>query len=296
MANDTVTRRVHFFVPRDGQDNVVNLRPLVAHVATLSDMDRIVRLDDENSLYAVVDKDRYPMMLQLAVIRFGQLPQRARRGKFMPLQLAADEGLAEISHIVVFKTGVTVAEFNFRGPRLSRLPFYFQSLIPNGTPDFAFDPVWRRDQIEKLNRMRLLRSVQLRFPAGLIEQNGLLSQLKNLTQTVGAGTVEVVFKPERHSRDTLSPGARDVAKELFSNKVFRDSAYNLTVTGYDPAIDSVDVVDLLQGRISERVDVPRLSPTSRAVSSRATYEALTKAYNSREAELVDAAFGAGARP
>src|SRR5207237_6553911 len=64
--------------------------------------------------------------LCIGLIRRSGLPRVEQAGEVSPLTITPDQGLVEQTHLVFFARGVVGAEFNFYGPRPSRLADYLE--------------------------------------------------------------------------------------------------------------------------------------------------------------------------
>jgi hypothetical protein len=76
-----------------------------------------------NALCAWVDHLGADPRMRFAQIRRVGLPQIDASGNLSDLNLAGSEGLVEPAHIVFFSHGLVGVEFNFYGPRPSRLGY-----------------------------------------------------------------------------------------------------------------------------------------------------------------------------
>jgi hypothetical protein len=79
---------------------------------------------EDHRLAAWPDTVEYPLRLRFGRTRLSNLPTKERAGKLEPLDLAVDEGLVELCHIIIYEDGFVAAEFNFEGPRIGRLGEY----------------------------------------------------------------------------------------------------------------------------------------------------------------------------
>ena len=59
-------------------------------------------------------------------IRRTGLPQLEQAGTVSDLKIADNAGLVEAVHVVFFPDNIVGADFNFYGPRLSRLGYYLR--------------------------------------------------------------------------------------------------------------------------------------------------------------------------
>ena len=162
-----VTRRVFFYRinagvnPDTGEPRTVNFGPAVQHLDGLpfSPEGRYLDSDDGKQLCCWIENQQLPYRIKLANIRRGQHPPVEDGGNFSPLVLGRGQGLAEITHLVLFPDGVCGAEFNFYGPRATQLSYYFVMKMGNMLPSFRLASIARPDleaRLAALNDLKLL--------------------------------------------------------------------------------------------------------------------------------------------
>ena len=102
--------------------------------------ERYLELEDGNDV--CVWPSQLPtgrVVMQVGVVRRYGLPQLEEDGTVSALALTERQGLLESTHAVFFPNGIVGAEFNFFGPRLSRLSGYMQEKLGLQIPFIKFN-------------------------------------------------------------------------------------------------------------------------------------------------------------
>jgi hypothetical protein len=131
----TAKRSIHFFRIDGGADDggipiAIDLRPALQKVNGLSFRDeaaggRYVASGDADQC-AWVDEIGEICKIRFANVRRNALPQAEADGELTDLPLADHAGICEVSHLAIFPDGIVGIEFNFYGPRPSRLAPYLR--------------------------------------------------------------------------------------------------------------------------------------------------------------------------
>src|SRR5437868_9195123 len=122
-----VFRKVYFFRIEHFSDIKESLPGAFARIAGLefSDAGRY-RLDKISRvrLAAYPDTEAYPIKVRFCRIRRDNVPQIEQAGDLSQLDLQEDQGLIDISHLIIFEDGYVAAEWNPEGPKLATLGAY----------------------------------------------------------------------------------------------------------------------------------------------------------------------------
>jgi len=128
----TVERKVYFYRAYLGLDDdscsrLLDLTASLTHIDGLPFSNEGRYLDeDEVTLCCWVDSVHSNPLFRFAQIRRGGLPMLERGGKLSDLKIPTDAGLAEAIHVVAFPDNIFGADFNFFGPRMTRLSSYLR--------------------------------------------------------------------------------------------------------------------------------------------------------------------------
>ena len=137
----TLERNIHFFradagLNAAGRPVALDVEPVLDLVAKVAcqDGERYQPQGDDNVLSSWVDSTANRPRLRLATVRRAGLPLVEAAGALSSLQLAADQGLYEAIHAIFFPNNVVGVEFNFYGPRPSRIPWYLSRVTKGQCP------------------------------------------------------------------------------------------------------------------------------------------------------------------
>ena len=111
-----------------------------------------------------------PCKIRLGSIRRKDLPQIETQGEITPLEIPEDSGLLEQTHIMFLGNDIIGCDFNFYGPRVSKLPFYFaEKAVRVAPPLINISPILRKDVQKQLQKMKDLRLFRLKIRAPFAE-------------------------------------------------------------------------------------------------------------------------------
>lgn len=234
---------------------------------------------DQQYLCAVVDRVAEPQRLRLYRIRRGNLPETEEAGSFEELELAAQRGLAESIHILLFEGSVIGSEYNHYGPRITT---FGQFLNERCGLDVRIRPFIREDVFSAILGMREIRRFRVKVsPHGVAElqQQGIaLSEGFDVADVFRAGRyVDLTWASE--------PGDADFTervKRFFRG--LRDSQIEPTtlveaaqVYGVSSS-DDLDDFDLLRDRVVIVDHIRRESPRHRTLDTEAAFGAIEAAH------------------
>jgi len=194
----------------------------------------------------------------------------------------------------VFANNIIGVEFNFYGPRPSRLGWYIRRTIGNGAPRLALDPLLRQDVLAQLNKLEELRVLDLAirpsYAATVREANRDLGAAFAAAARVGQSqVVRLVLSPEGNHKGFLSRTARAVTRALAARADIRENAETFKVRGLDEDTHKIDAVDVLKDQLVAHRSIVRLDERSRAINDQAAYMAINDAYVAMKDQLELAA-------
>ena len=294
---NTVERKIYFFrwrvyVDNDG-DPPFDPRKAAELIGQLGFLDRsrYLELEDGNDLcvWPVT-----PVRLRMGVVRRSGLPRLEESGNISPLPIAENQGLLEEIHVVFFPNNIVGAEFNFYGPRVSRLATYLREKFPNELPPVGFEMLLRQDVQEQLDHMREVRLVQLRMHSSHVNlaqqaDQSLFQALDAAREASQATSVELVLKPQRYSRQNLGQRALNWVKLLASTDGIREAAEVFKVKALDDRTQKYELFDLLRDQLVMSRYVERLPGRDRGVDSNAMFSAVEEAHENLRESLERAA-------
>jgi hypothetical protein len=234
-----------------------------------------------------VDRDRAQQRLRVGTIRRSGLPQLERAGQLTDLPIPATSGLAEQVHVIFFGNNIVGSEFNFYGPRLSRLSDYLAERAGVRNPRVTF-------VLQQLNRLGEIRLLQMRIKASFMDTIAQLDQdlgaaFEAARRATDAEEVELTLKMTPHSRQPLSHRVVGFVRRLARRADTRTEMSQFIVRGVNNQTNRVEVVDALSDHLIAKKQIVRESARSRALDTAAAYAAIEQAYDELRDELQAAA-------
>ena len=294
-------RSIYFYradagLQTSGKPVALHLKPVLERVGELAcaDGERYLAQEDDNVLCAWVDSVAHQRM-RLATIRRSGLPLIEQGGNLNGLNLTADQGLYEPIHVQVFDKNIIGVEFNFYGPRPSRLSSYLRRVTGNNLcPTFTLNPLLRQDVVAQLNRLHEIRVLELAI------RPSYASTVRQADRDLGAafqaasrvGTPQLVtlkLSPVPHGRNWLGQRVLTAARTLAGREDMRENTKTFKVNGLDDQTARVEEVDVLRDQLVASKRIVRLNARSRAVEDEAAYTAIGQAYADLKPELEQAA-------
>lgn len=250
--------------------------------------------DGETRLCCWIDQFGPRQRFRLGQIRRSGLPLVEREGTLTDLAIPEDSGLFEGIHIVVFENNIVGMDFNFYGPRISRLSRYFRAKAGGYSADLTFEQLVRQDVAADLARLREIRTFHLKIRASYADvvsdaDEDLGSAFKAAERVSEAQELELVLRPQKYSRNPLAGRLLMAAKHLVGRRDLREETSKFEVKGVREDTGAVEVVDLLRDQLVAREGIMRQSERGRALDKSSAYSAIEKAYSELESELLLAA-------
>jgi hypothetical protein len=274
----------------------VDFSPFLEQVNKLTwvEGERYVVQDDGNVLCVWVDSVDN-RLFRLATIRRSSLPLIEEGGSLNGLGLSDKQGLYEPVHVQVFPANIIGVEFNFYGPRPSRLPSYLRQVIgPDACPTFTLDPLLRQDVMTQLNRLGEVRVLELAirpaYASAVAEADQDLGAAFRAASRVGTPQlVTLRLAPEPYGRGWLGGRILPFARALARRDDMRENTKTFTLHGLDIQTGALELVDVLRDNLVSTKRIVRLDSRSRAIDDNAAYAAISEAYAELKGELEMAA-------
>jgi hypothetical protein len=304
-ASLTLERAIHFYRvdidgERNGQFAPFDPSPALAAIRGMPYADgadsRYLPDDDGNAICAWPEMNGAVPALRFGQIRRMGLPQLEQAGAVSDLNIAADSGLVEMIHVMFFPGNIVGADFNFYGPRLSRLGIYLHSKSNKMVPLSSFHPLLRRDVTEQLNHLTEIRFFNLRIIKSYIDFVHQADQslgdafIANAQVLDGhAEEFEIILRPSKTGRYSALKRLIGPIRTLVCGSDLRDSAKCFQVSGKHNETGKVEKIDLLRDHLIARKQILRLGERSRAVNPDSAFDVITKAYDELKEDLHQAA-------
>lgn len=289
MAADDIVRKIHFYraeAERDETGALLSFDPVpwLDHIESIPHgKNRRLRLNDGEHLYCWVHDGSPRPCLSMATTRTLDLPSIEEGGTINALDIGQDAGLAELTHVVFFEKNIVGADFNYYGPRLSRLSGYLRSVRRNpyiGVP--SFETLLNPDIARSLEEHNEIRLFSLRIRSSDInkieERNESLGRSLRAQAELGeTGEVGVYLKQEGNKRRNIDSSYLDIAKDFVGDDVVRNCAvdFKIKVVGSD---NRVLPLDLLESQLLFRKRVRRQGPQTKTIDPSSAFAAIEEAY------------------
>lgn len=290
-----VTRKVYFYRVQSERDAAQRPVPFArARLRSLADL----RFDDGSAYLEAddrvtcgwLDRDTEMARVRVADIRRQYLPSLERMGQLGRLEIDDDAGLAEQVHVAFFPNDIVGSEFNFYGPRMTRVGYYLTRKL-GGAP-IRFEPLVRRDVVRELDRLVDIRLFQLRLHPSYIDEteqvdSNLFEALRSARALGESGRVEVVIRPVPRSRQALGGQFHGIIRRLLGRPAINEGADIFRTAGRHESGD-IRELDLLRDTLAVERQVRREERT-RSLDQTSIYTAIESAYEELREELEAAA-------
>lgn len=302
-APPTLERNIHFYRADVGADD--GGRPLSFDpVPALKVISGLPFADNAKGRYLVDDEGNavcaFPgpntQSLRFCQIRRSGLPQLEQAGNVSDLNIADNAGLLEAVHVMFFSDNIVGVDFNFYGPRLSRLGYYLHTKSGKAVGLATFHPLLRNDVAEQLKHLTELRLFDLKVRssyANIIRQadTSLGAAFEANAQVLDGGVdeIELVLKPSKDNRRKALQRLLATLKSLVRGPELRENASRFLVKGKHDQTGRVVEIDLLHDQLIACKQVLRLGERSRAVDSDSAFKAIQIAHDELAGDLRQAA-------
>ncbi len=225
------------------------------------------------------------MRLRVADIRRTNLPHVETLGQLTPLSFNPSQGLAEQVHIQFFANNIAGSEFNFYGPRMSRVSSYLQAKLGLRV---KFDLALRASIAEQLQQLREIRLFRLAITPSLLDELGrtdpsVAGMFANAASFGEPQRMEIVLRTRPRSRDSLGGRVREAIGLLANNPAVLEGA---TIFQTEGRLEdgSLREINLLRDDLRVERQVLRVSGT-RELQPASVYAAIESAYAELRQEI-----------
>lgn len=304
MALD-VKRKVYFYridlgLDEDGRPILFDPKPVLEEIDRLpfdqgGDPSRYMGgADTEDLVCCWVDAAASTGRLRLATSRRSGLPQQEHDGDLDPLGIPQDSGLAEQIHVRFFPDNVVGSEFNFYGPRISKLRDYIREKVGGGYQAVRIQPLIRPDVMAQLEQFGDVRLLDLRIKTSFIEamreaDESLAAAFRAAEQVGEPRQVAIQLQPEPYGRHGIGSRVMDIVKRLARHSDVQSEATRFKVKGHNTETDKVETVDVLKDKLVAEKRMVRQEERTRALAPSSAYAAIEEAYHELEDQIRRAA-------
>lgn len=241
---------------------------------------------------AEVHRAQAPQAVKFYAIRRNNLPSKDDGGGgITDLGLAEREGLAEAVHVRFFKNGIVGFESFFYGPRIGRVEAFLNEHCSEAFAGHRVEvaQLYRGDAIARALQFEDIRLLHLKLPPTITADEAKEAELEDILKTAEN------FHTSSYAELSLRTTAFD---ETFTKKVksiFRrfkqtgrdpsDLLEALDISGVNPESGKVEPLDILSDALQRVALIPRESARTRALDSKAAFDAIKEAYDQVKDEL-----------
>lgn len=295
----TIERKIYFYRVHIGiDDNGLPLpfdpRPALSIINQLSFAEtdgRYLTVNEGAAVCGWIDDQGLLPRMRFGQIRRAGLPQIEQCGNLLDLDIDADAGLVEPIHIVFFPENVVGVDFNFYGPRLSRLGQYLQAKCGDyGPRGIWFSPLLRNDVVAQLDHLGDIRLFDLKIRTTYVDSvrqaDEDLGAAFDAARRVGnTGEIEVVIRPAIAGRRTIKERLIGIARCLARQGDLRTESSRFVIRGKRDDSGRVQSIDLLHDHLISKKQIVRLDERSRALDMNSAYDAIRTAFGELGDEL-----------
>jgi hypothetical protein len=296
-----VERKIHFFriLPVQEEDTIQH-DSIVQAVSEIGNLpwvhnQRYMDIGDGSSVCMWPDQSHPEIQIRMGTRRTSGLPDIENRGNLIPLTMGQNDGLTEVTHMIIFRNNILGSEFNFYGPRAQRLKYYLNEKTCLTNHPIKIQMLLQNDITQKLSKFREIRMVQFRFKrtdAQLIEEldnQGFGHSLKVTAEQLNTPVIELTLKNTKFSRVSLSHRLFDSIKRISRNPRSKEIFEKFTIKGYNQETQQIEILDLLGDMLISTKKVVRQSEKTRNINSTSMYRAINDAYVELSDQILTAA-------
>jgi len=299
MSN-TIEREIYFYrvdcgTDASGKPIPFNPIPTLEHIEKLKWSGKVTRYwrDGDKLTGCWVDSTKMPCTIRLGSIRRSDFPQVEELGEVTPLEIPENSGLVEQTHIVFLGDNIAGCDFNFYGPRITRLAYYLaEKAVGIAPPILNFTPILRQDIYKQLKKVKYLKLFNLKIRAPFAEtireiHENLGEAFKAAQRAGEADEIELVLKPSNRStsKGWLADGLLDATLKLSKQRDIQYESMKFVVSGYDEEKQKIVSLDLLSDKLIVKKSILRVERRSKALNPKSAYNAIIAAYDELKDEI-----------
>lgn len=239
---------------------------------------RYLKDEDGYDICCWVDELSTPQKVSFGKIKREDLPQIEHKGDLRDLTIPDEFGLAECVHVMFFPNNIVGMEYNYDGPRITRISDYLHAKSRAICPKLPiFQQLLQKDVVKKLENMRTVSKFRLKVRKSLftsIKQadEGLAGTLQAARELGQPQEIELILSVGR-TKGTLGLRVLNIAKRLLT---LRDTTADLIsgeIRGRNQKGD-LEIIDLLSAKIVAEKRIPRKKTGNNALWKELVYKAI----------------------
>lgn len=283
-----VERKIYFYrIAPISREMPITFNDIVTAMSQVNNLQwtsdgRYMEVADGNSVCMWCDQLQPQVRLKIGTRRITGLPDVEASGILTPLSIGSNEGLSELTHMIIFPDNTVGTEFNFFGPRVQRLKHYLD--VKTNINSFKLQMLLQRDIERRLARCRDISLIHLRFKrteAALLAemaQGGLSGTFRGAAEHVDAPLIELIMRNEKYSKTPLVQSLFDSVKNLVRNSGSREILDIFEIKGFNEETHRPEIFDLLRDALISRKQVVRQGRRRRNINSESMYQAINDSY------------------
>jgi len=284
---NTVERKIHFFRIVPGAEGTpLSFDDLARASEEVNGLDwtldgRYMAVADGNAVSMWCDQSRPQVRLRMGTRRTTGLPDVEASGNLTPLAIGDNEGLSEITHMIIFPDNTVGTEFNFFGPRVQRLKHYLEA--KTDVAPVKLQMLLQGDVETRLSHFRSISLIHLRYKRtdaqtlADMAAGGLAATFRGISGNVPL--VELILRNERYSDVPLAESFFDSVKNLVRRPESRQSLDIFQIKGFNEETHKPEVFDLLADALITTRQVVKQGERRRNISSESMYQAINDSYS-----------------
>jgi hypothetical protein len=293
----TVLRAIYFYKINIGNDQSgkpIIFNPLsILHGIDLLPWKKNGRYWDNDGKFTFCQVDHYsdPRKLRLCDSRRTDLPQIEKNGVFNPINIPDHSGIVEQIHIVFFDDNVIGFDFNYYGPRVTKIGYYFYEKAKDLCPKtLLIEPLINKDVSQQLEKLKTIRLFQLRIKSSYADQiskaDASLGDAFKAAKTVGdSEEIEIVLRPNPHSKDVLSNKVFSAIKKIIGFNSSPSDITKFVIEGsYNQESENIKL-DLLNSKILSKKSIELQVDNFKTLDKEKAYSAIENAYKELEDQI-----------
>jgi hypothetical protein len=235
--------------------------------------------DDEYCLAWMHEHKKFPLKLQFGKTRQSGLPQIEGLKAIRPIALKPEEGINDLCHMVVFDKAIVGFEFNFHGPRISRLADFINQKTSHKV---KFVSLLNKEAAERLADLEGISLFDLKIKSEYLteltdKKNDIVEVLNDMQEKTEGYEIQIIIKSNTQENENLGSKVMSSLKNLIS-KADPEKIDRLKVKGYSTSLEKIDEIDLLSEALVSQQGILQLNPKFRTLSVEGAFRAIEHAY------------------
>lgn len=233
----------------------------------------------------------------MAHIRRDTRPPVEHGGELSPLRLKEGEGLAEVTHLILFPGNICAAEFNFYGPRASQLAYYCAAKLNMNEPAFKLNPLIRGDLEDRLSKVNDIKLLTMKVHASYAatvraadrDLGAALEAISRASDARDCDEVQISFVRKKKKTSPIAMVSGEFIQAIKSLAMNPETKENMSIFKANAVgEDGSSLFDFLSEQFSFTKDVNVATDGSRRVDSESMFQAIRDAYEEVKPSLESA--------